>query len=61
MTVDWLVLKVKRSGVTVPDLWQKVLAKSHGMDFTDNYSPVVNDVTLRVVVGRMLSENMKGK
>ena len=32
-----------------------------GVDFTDNYSPVVNDVTFRVVVARMIIENMKGK
>ena len=32
-----------------------------GVDFTDNYSPVVNDVTFRVVVARMINENMKGK
>ena len=32
-----------------------------GMDFTDNFSPVVNDVTFRVVVARMLVENLKGK
>ena len=31
------------------------------MDFTDNHSPVVNDVTFRVVVTRMLIENLKGK
>ena len=37
----------------MPDLWQ--------MDFTNNYSPVVNDVTFRVVVARMLIENLKGK
>ena len=29
-----------------------------GVDFTDNYSPVVNDVTFRVVVARMLIENL---
>ena len=28
---------------------------------TDNYSPVVNDVTFRVVVARMIIENVKGK
>ena len=32
-----------------------------GVDFADNYSPVVNDVTFRVVVARMLIENLKGK
>ena len=31
------------------------------MDFTDNYSPVGNDVTFRVVVARMLIGNLKGK
>ena len=31
------------------------------MDFTDNYSPGVNDVTFRVVVARMLIENLKEK
>ena len=45
----------------MPDMWQKVLAKLLGMEFTDNYSPVVNDVTFRVVVARMLIENLKGK
>ena len=32
-----------------------------GVDFTDNYSPVVNDVTFRVVVARMIIEKLKGK
>ena len=32
-----------------------------GVDFTDNYSPLVNDVTFRVVVARMLIGNLKGK
>ena len=32
-----------------------------GMDFTDSYSPVVYDVTFRVVVARMLIQNLKGK
>ena len=31
------------------------------MDFSDNYSPVVNDVTFRVVVARMLIEKLKRK
>ena len=41
---------------TVPDFWQKVSVKSQVW-----YSPVVNDVTFRVVVARMLNENLKGK
>ena len=32
-----------------------------GVDFTDNYTPVVNDVIFRVVVARMLVEKLKGK
>ena len=42
---------------TMPYLRQKV----SGMDFTDDYSPVVNDVNFRVVVTRMLIENLKGE
>ena len=43
----------------MPDLWQKVSVKC--VNFTDNYSPVVNDVAFRVVVARMHIENLKGK
>ena len=32
-----------------------------GVGFTDNYSPVVTEVTFRVEVARMLIENLKGK
>ena len=32
-----------------------------GMDFTDNYFPVVNDVSFRVVVATIHIENLKGK
>ena len=32
-----------------------------GLDFTDNYAPVVNNVTFRVVVAMMLIENLKQK
>ena len=39
----------------------KGFSQTPGVDFTDNYSPVVNDVTFRVVVARMIIENMKGK
>ena len=40
---------------TVPDLWQKVSVKSLA------WSLMVNDVTFRVVVARILIENLKGK
>ena len=37
----------------------KGFSQIRGVDFTDNYSSVVNDVTFRVVVARI--KNMKGK
>ena len=37
----------------------KGYSQIRGVDFTDNYSSVVNDVTFRVVVARI--KNMKGK
>ena len=55
------VFKVKRNGVYHARLVAKGLSQIPGVDFTDNYSPVVNDVTFRVVVARILIENLKGK
>ena len=55
------VFEVKRNGVYHARLVAKGFSQVPGMDFTDNYSPVVNDVTFRVVVARMLLENVKGE
>ena len=55
------VFKVKRNGVYHARLVAKGFSQNPGVDFTDNYSPVVNDVTFRVVEARMLIENLKGK
>ena len=55
------VFKVKRNGVYCARLVVKGFSQIPGVDFTDNYSPVVNDVTFRVVVPSMLIENLKGK
>ena len=55
------VFKVKRNGVYHARLVAKHFSQIPGIDFTDNYSPVVNDVTFRVVVPRMLIENLKAK
>ena len=55
------VFKVKRNGVYCARLVANIFSQITGMEFTDNYSPVVNDVTFRVVVARMLIENLKGK
>ena len=56
-----LVFKVKRNGVYHARLVAKGFSQLPGVDFTDNYSPVVNDVTFRVVVARMIIENLKEK
>ena len=55
------VFKVKCNGVYHARLVEKGFSQIPGVNFTDNYSPVVNDVTFRVVVARMLIENLKGK
>ena len=55
------VFKVKRNGVYHARLVAKGFSQIPSVDFTDNYSPVVNDVTFSVVVARMIIENMKGK
>ena len=55
------VFKVKHNGVYCARLVAKGFSQIPGVDFTDYYSPVVNDVSFRVVVARMLIENLKGK
>ena len=55
------VFKVKKNGVYHARLVAKGFSQIPGMDFTDDYSPAVNDVTFRVVVARMLIEKLKGK
>ena len=55
------VFNEKRNGVYHARLVAKGFSQIPGVDFTDNYSPVVNDVTFRVVVARMIIENVKGK
>ena len=55
------VLKLKRNGVSCARHVAKRFIQIPGVDITDNYSPVVNDVTFRVVVARMIIENLKGK
>ena len=55
------VFKVKRNCVYHARVVAKGFSQIPGMDLTDDYSPVVNDVTFRVVVARMLVEKLKGK
>ena len=53
--------KVKQNGVYCASLVEKGFRQIPGVDFTDNYSTFVNNVTFRYVVARMLIENLKGK
>ena len=47
--VGWRwVFKVKRNGVYHARLVAKGFSQIPGADFTDNYSPVVNDATFRL-------------
>ena len=55
------VFKVKRNGVYHARLVAKGISQIPSIESTDNYSRVVNDVTFRVVVTRMLIEDLKGK
>ena len=55
------VFKEKRNGVYHAILVAKGFSQIPGVDFTDKNSPVVNDVTFRVVAARIIIENMKGK
>ena len=54
------VFRVKRNGVYHDRLVAKGFTQIPGVDFTDNYSPAVGDVTFRVVVARMIIESVKG-
>ena len=55
------VFMVKRNGVYHARLVAKGFSQVPCVEFTDNYSPVVYDVTFRVVVARMQIEYLKGK
>ena len=52
---------MKCNGVYHARLVAKGFSQIPGMNFTDNDSPVVKDVAFRVVVARMLIENLEGK
>ena len=53
--------KVKRNDVYCARLVAKGFSQILDVDFTDNFSPVVNDATFTVVVASMVIEKLKGK
>ena len=55
------VFKIKRNGVYCARLVAKGFSQIPGWDFTDNFSSVVNDVTFRVVLSKMLIEKWDAK
>ena len=52
------VFKAKKNGVYHARFVAKGFSQIPGIDFTGNYSLVVNDLTFRIVVARMLIENL---
>ena len=56
-----LVFKIKRNGVYHARLVAKGFSQIPGLDFTDNFSPVVNDVTFRVLLTQMLIKKWDAK
>ena len=60
--VGWRwVFEVKRCVVYHARLVTKGFSQIPGVDFKDNYSSVINDVTFRVLSARMLIVNLKGE
>ena len=50
------VFKINRNGVYRARLVAKGLRQIPGEDFTEHFSPVINDVTFRIVLTRMVLE-----
>ena len=55
------VFKIKCNRVYCARLVAKGLSQIPGLDFTDKFSPVVNDVTFRVVLTQMIIEKWDAK
>ena len=54
------VFKVKRNGVFRARLVACGYSQIPGVDFTENYAPVINDVTWRIMLVMMLLYNLEG-
>ena len=55
------VFKIKRNGVYRARLVAKGFSQIPGEDFTENFSPVINDVTFRIILTRMILEGLDAK
>ena len=55
------VFKIKCNGVYQARLVAKGFSQITGLDVTDNFSPVVNDATFRVVLTQMIIEKWDAK
>ena len=55
------VSKIKRNGVSQARLVAKGFSQIPGEDFTENFSPVINDVTFRIFLTRMILEGLGAK
>ena len=55
------VFKIKRNGVYRARLVPKGFSQIPGEDFTENFSPVINDMTFRIVQTRMILEGLDAK
>ena len=53
------VFKIKIDGTYRARLVALGYSQVPGVDFTDNFAPVVNDVTFRIVLARMMMEDLK--
>ena len=55
------VLKIKRNGIFRASLVACGYSQISGVDYTESYAPVINDVTWRVLLIVMLLKNYDGK
>ena len=55
------VFKIKRNGIYRARLCALGYSQIPGVDFSDNFAPVIHDVTFRIVLTRKLVENLSSK
>ena len=55
------VFKIKRNGVFQAQLVACGYSQIPGIDFQEHFTPVVNDVSYRIMIAMMMSMGMKAK